>query len=64
MIRRVNILLLIVGYVFGQPGETNKGELSEHLKPLNLTLVKHLKTNLLIQHLKIQHMISNTENVH
>ena len=43
MIRRLIILLLIVGCVFGQSGDTTKMELSEHLKPLQSYIGKTFK---------------------
>ena len=43
MIRRLTILLLIVGCVFGQSVETTKMELSEHLKPLQSYIGKTFK---------------------
>ena len=43
MIRRLTILLLIVGCVFAQSRETTKVELSEHLKPLQSYIGKTFK---------------------
>jgi len=43
MIRRLIILLLIVGCVFAHSSETNKVELSEHLKPLQSYIGKTFK---------------------